>query len=71
MTRGVVIATEDDDGWDLPLLPVPPSHVTEMPNADNDEGGGLCNLKADSPPPPPSWLVCEFCLPERMHKKDK
>ena len=40
-------------------------------DAYNDEGGGLRNLKADSPPPPPSWLVCEFCLPERMNKKDK
>ena len=31
MTRGVVIATEDNVGWDLPLLSVPPSPPTEMP----------------------------------------
>ena len=31
MTRGVVIATEDDDGWDLSLLPVPLSPPTETP----------------------------------------
>ena len=31
MTRGVIIAMEDNDGWDLPLLPVPPSPSMEMP----------------------------------------
>jgi hypothetical protein len=40
-------------------------------DAYNDEGGGLRDLEADGPPPPPSWLVCGFCLQERMNKKDK
>ncbi len=38
-------------------------------DAYNDEGGGLRDLEADGPPPPPSWLVCGFCLRERMNKK--
>ena len=31
MMRGIVIATEDGYGWDLPLLPVPTSSPTETP----------------------------------------
>ena len=31
MARSVVIAMEDDYGWDLPLLPVLPFPPTEMP----------------------------------------
>ena len=40
-------------------------------DAYKDEGGGLCDLKADGAPPPPLWLVCGFCLRERMNEKYK
>ncbi len=40
-------------------------------DAYNDEGGGLRNLEVDGPPPPPLWLVCGFCLWERMKKNNK
>ena len=37
----------------------------------NDEGGGPRDLKADGPPPPPSWLDYGLYLRERMNRKDK